>query len=1019
MLLLLETFAMPASALPYILDITVFQDIWGSGRFEGNGGLEGWTVNLEQPAGNVIQTAKTDNNGFVDFELERGKEYTASVVPQSGWKLAGDGKLWNAQLSQSTGFVSTREDVSGQNMEFPFVRSTGEEAVLTLDRVKDSAGKDDISRPLAVIISLKENGKPVPSAKLKVHAFNIPGNGKKLADYFVASSCTNCFWSSKGDKTIASICEGSKPVSPESGGPLLGPTSNPGSSGLFEPNCPLRQTPLEVLTDGNGEAKLEFFLNLAELGDQAPMKNKPLSIPVKVEYWGEDGGKKIAEKEINLSLEHVGIVEGITYEAPPELDPITGDTVIDSITGNPKKQKTGNLADYSDDPGTKTGLTRSDRVRMFEESMLPEGVAPGRQLEVGDKLYIDDRILINAENLKVTRGDVVMSGGLWVRMRFFDGFVGKVGVGGNVPSHVVVIGPTPEKTGFTNWASGFIHWGSMIGSEIDPRANPKSYMIKAGIKQVVPELLPYYSAYSKGKKIKEAIELLYEMKPVYISVESAIAVDWDKQGQMLVTTREGNATIFTEATGADGFAVPAGKTAVIPPDLKPILNDTDAKTAQDADDILAGLEDPFASSPALVGSEASAAGGTSSANGTAPGSGSTGLPGAGNATAGNATAGLSGNTSALGGSSTSGVSGTGTTMGGTVSPSSNNQIGDAANIIAGKSVSQTINPAGSSNFYRFYVNTSGIIDFKLENTPKDMKADMNLYDKNFGSIAYKAASNPGDTVSLEKDILGPGWFYLEVRDQAGKAYSDPYSLKISFKPAPDQYEPNPNFFRAAEVKPGQLINAYICPVNDEDFYKIHIDTSGIFKLSLDGVPKDMKSELSIRDKTASQIAYATASNPGDKVSLEKDVQGPGWFFIEVRDSEGKAHSEPYALKIAFDAAPDQYEPNPNFFRATEVTSGQSITAYICPVNDEDFYKLYVGSQGIAKLKLDSVPTDMKGELSIRDKTASQIAYAAASNPGDKVSLEKDVKGPGWFFVEVRDVNGKAHNQPYTLIVSLN
>ncbi len=112
---------MPAFALPYVVDITVFWDKSGVGRYDGSGGLEDWTVNLEQPPGAVIKTAKTDKLGWANFTLERGKEYTVSVVPKSGWKLAGDGKLWNAQLSQSTGFVSTQEDVGGMNLEFPFV----------------------------------------------------------------------------------------------------------------------------------------------------------------------------------------------------------------------------------------------------------------------------------------------------------------------------------------------------------------------------------------------------------------------------------------------------------------------------------------------------------------------------------------------------------------------------------------------------------------------------------------------------------------------------------------------------------------------------------------------------------------------------------------------------------------------------------------------------------------------------------------------------------------------------------
>jgi hypothetical protein len=872
-----------------------------------------------------------------------------------------------------------------------------------------SPHSDKARHPLAIGLLLKENGKSVPNAKLKVHAFNLPGNGKKLADYFTVSSCTNCFWSSKGDKTVASICEGFKPVSPDSGGPLLGPTSNPDSSGSFEPNCPLRQTPLEVLTDGNGEAKLEFFLNLAELGDDAPMKNKPLSIPVKVEYWGEDGEKKIAEKEINLNLEHVGIVEGITFEAPPELDQITGDIIIDSITGKPKKQRTGNIADYSTDPGTNEGLKRSDRVKISEEALLPEGSPTGRVLKVNDMLYIGDKILINAENLKVTRGNMVMSGGLWVNMSFFDGFVGKVGVGGNVPSHVIVIGMTPEKTGFTNWESSFVHWGSTVGSEIDSKANPKSYMIKAGIKQMAPELIPYYTAYSKGKKIKEAIGLLYEKNPVYITIESAIAVDWDEEGRMLVTTREGNATIYTEATGSDGFAVPAGKTAVIPPDLMPILKDTDAKTAQDADDILAGLEDP-----ALVGSGTSASGGASSGNGASSGEGATSTPGSGNEATGNATAGSAVSAGAPGSTAGPGVSIPGAS--GVVAPTNNNQIGDSAEISLDQSITQSINPAGSSNFYRFHADSPGILKLRLENAPAEMKPEMSLYDKNFAYVTSKSASNPGDSLTLEKDLSGPAWYYIEVKDGNGKAHSEPYSLKITFKAAPDRYEPNPNFFRAVEVQPGEGIEGYICPVNDEDFYKIYADTSGILKLMLDSVPADMKSELTLYDKGFGYMTSSTAANPGDSVSLEKDLQGPGWFFIKVRDADGKAHSEPYSLAVSLKSAPDQNEPNPNFFRATETATGQGVTAYICPVNDEDFYKFYVNGQQIVSIRLDSVPADMKGELTLYDKGFGYVTSSTAANPGDKVKLEKDVKGPGWFIIKVRDANGKAHSEPYSMTI---
>ena len=359
----------------------------------------------------------------------------------------------------------------------------------------------DNTHPLAIEIKVTENGKPVPNAKLKVHAFDMPDNDKKLAEYFLASSCTNCFWGTKGDKKVGLICEGYKPITPDSGG-LLGPTSDSGSPASFEPNCPLWKTPLEVSTDGNGMAELEFFLDLAKLGDLAPQKGKPLSVPVSVEYWSEDGGKKIAEEDKELKTDYVGLVEGITYAAPPELDS-EGNTIFDS---NGKQQKTGDLANYYDpnskiDPRTSTGLKGSDRARILEEGLLPRDVSTGRALKVGDVLHVGDKILINAENMVTISRGMSLSGDIWVRVRFLDGFVGKVGVSGNVPSHVVVIGKTPKETGFIDWATKFIYFAMDVNEVTGTVPKPKSEAIKAVVKTVVPEASPIYQAYSTGGRV--------------------------------------------------------------------------------------------------------------------------------------------------------------------------------------------------------------------------------------------------------------------------------------------------------------------------------------------------------------------------------------------------------------------------------------------------------------------------------------------------------------------------------------
>ena len=479
-------------------------------------------------------------------------------------------------------------------------------------------------------------------------------------------------------------------------------------------------------------------------------------------------------------------------------------------------------------------LKGSNRVKVYKAGMVgpnPEGRTAGTMLNMGEGLSIGDEIIINAgEMVSGIRGTINPlaeptipigePGNILAVIRFFDGAIGAVQVDGEVPKHIVKIGETPSTSGFKTMPE------KLMGLTAD-WAMDKMNPIKSGIKNAVKAFIPdsgFFFFIMKVKSKGESLGILDTVgKPVYIRVQSAVMTSYDDEDQLLVTTREGKATIYTDETGREGFAVPAGKTAIVNETLVPFLRDTDPETGREADDLLAVLEDPIDTSPVFAGNGTASVGTPSSTSGTAPGSGSSdsggvsstngtssgpsgaGSSGSGNATAGNAT---TVGTSAPGGSSTPGIPESGTSPGGAISSRDNHQIGDASEIKLGQPVGQAINPAGSSNFYRFYAETSEILELKLESIPKDMRPEIHLRDKNFGEIAYKSASNPGDSLRLEKDILGPGWFYIEVRDQDGKAHSESYALKTSFQPAPDRYEPNPNFFRSAEVKSGQAVDAY-------------------------------------------------------------------------------------------------------------------------------------------------------------------------------------------------------------------
>jgi hypothetical protein len=361
--------------------------------------------------------------------------------------------------------------------------------------------------------------------------------------------------------------------------------------------------------------------------------------------------------------------------------------------------------------------------------------------------------------------------------------------------------------------------------------------------------------------------------------------------------------------------------------------------------------------------------------------------------------------------------------------SSNNFPGDALRLSPGQAIQESISKAGETDYFLFPVDTSGIVSVSLNGVPTDMRPRIVVTNEYTGlwtssaNVADKTATNAGDSLALEKDVFGPSGYWIAILDADGKAHNTPYSLTVDFKPAPDANEPNNLPGEATIVKPNQLVEAYICPSNDLDYYRLDINTSGTLTLKVENVPADMKPRAIITNEytglwtSSANVADKTATNAGDSLTLEKDLLGPSGYYIQVMDADGKAHADPYTVTFAFEPAPDNHEPDNDIGDATEIKLDEAVTAYICPGDDKDFYKLYLNSPGVAVLKVDSLPADMRPYLVVRDKNNRQIADKSATNPGDSLTLEKDL-GTGWNYIAVSDADGKAHSKPYTLSVSL-
>ncbi|MBN2082556.1 hypothetical protein JW859_10180 [bacterium] len=471
--------------------------------------------------------------------------------------------------------------------------------------------------PLKIRLELRDNSfkpaQPMKDAALKITAPlpNKPASALgdyfntadwKLAGYFhSATKCPNCKWTQASSQFTSDI---------------FYYLEKPGE-------------PIEVLTDDQGVAELEFYLDFPALGANVPRRDKPLKVPIKVAYDGVEGGDKgklLAEAELEVSLNYLGYVVTVTYIQPQEWEARGG-------LGDyrPADQ---NVAEYPLDTyfkDTGTGLpyaevSGADRVTIvtgnqlvapvgydgygvggdsaiLQPEMPAQQLKPGMLLGLGDQINLDARGLIRLKPLAKTDpsyGMTARPGWVWVTVRFFDGLKAKVGCNGITEQHTVTIGRTPEDSGWVPTSKSFCYWAAKEAGE-----------------HLVSKLIPVYGQIDLVTDVAGYIRWINNGEPVYIRVESAFQVSPQDDGTVQVVVREGHPTVLTSATGFGGLKATTGQSVTVGAGNGLKMTTAQADQNSSADQQLAKLLDVVEGSSGLAPVElATADGGSGGVPGT-------------------------------------------------------------------------------------------------------------------------------------------------------------------------------------------------------------------------------------------------------------------------------------------------------------------------------------------------------------------------------------------------------------------
>lgn len=326
---------------------------------------------------------------------------------------------------------------------------------------------------------------------------------------------------------------------------------------------------------------------------------------------------------------------------------------------------------------------------------------------------------------------------------------------------------------------------------------------------------------------------------------------------------------------------------------------------------------------------------------------------------------------------------------------------------------------GDYDWYRIPVPGPGTLVLQLVN-PSDikMRTELAMYTPDLGWASVSTtADNEGDPVTLRWDLNEAADYFLRLRDVHNHTDAE-YTLSAHVDLVADPFEPNHNFTTAAPIGTDDVLEAFIFPRNDYDWYEVIFETPGAFHASLTSVPESMRMEIAMYGPDLNWLSvYTSGGNPGDNVFRDYDVSQPGTYFLRVRDVASTRNTEDtYTLTTSFEPVVDVFEPNHDWWHTSLITQSP-VQAYIFPGGDYDHYRLYAPGGGPLDISLEQVPGHMRMELALYDTHYGWMSvYKGASAEGDPVALHLD-EASGYYYLRVRELdNDRSPVEPYQLIV---
>lgn len=258
----------------------------------------------------------------------------------------------------------------------------------------------------------------------------------------------------------------------------------------------------------------------------------------------------------------------------------------------------------------------------------------------------------------------------------------------------------------------------------------------------------------------------------------------------------------------------------------------------------------------------------------------------------------------------------------------------------------------------------------------------------------------------------------------------PYSLNVNIEEAGAnaELEPNDDIGHATPLPTNGFRQGFISPKGDVDYYVLHSDPPGIYRLQLSGI-EHVDLQLSVQRMTDAGTEQ-TAMRVNDGAIKEPEYLNnlfcaPDCFLrVEAapRKVDGKiVHDQenpdqPYRLTVTpvQDIAHEEREPNNTAEDATPIALGQPMRGTIQPRRDVDDFKLDLSARPVRTPIKATLLGILKVDVALflyRLEDDGKLSLVQTSNKGkgDQPEVIRYSAEPGIYVFEVRDTHNRESN----------